>query len=564
LEKSELPKVIGPITPDRWEQEVRRQMTEQLPKDWVILCNVSWVARTQGGYVRDGQADFVVLAPNLGMLIVEVKGSREIRVGEDGLWYRKIYTQRGKPESREVRLDESPPDQASRNMHELSRLASDQMHLRAFPGAYGFLVIYPNGEVNFHTTLIDKTSIITRREMFELERRFRATLVSRGSDSTGHLFRPEVCEKTAQVLAKIGLKITSFDTEHEVTDDENAIERLTGQQYAALKGIFDFRRVAVIGPAGAGKTVLAIWRLRSLRQEKKKALYVCFNKALAEFLRLKNPDVSDSIVNVDQLFFGLIKPKLPLVIPDNFFDEVLPNTVFDRSGTFPEDQKYQALVVDEGQDFGEYRLYALYQLLREGDSHWLFFADWTQDVYQKKFEIPLGAEVVFRLYHNCRNTELVNTATNRICEMNVMSMPESPKGEAPIVEYCKTDEITAARAFQIISEVSDGRGSVILSPYKIKKSCMSKLSRTHGLALTEDIENLNTAGCVLFSTIRAFKGLEASVVVIVDVTAIDNGRETSLEELYVACTRARSRLFILTTNLASCVWLKKKLEQMGG
>ena len=59
-------KVIGPVPSDRWEREVRRQLLKQLPDNWTVICSVAWALRDDRGFVRDGEADFVVLAPNLG------------------------------------------------------------------------------------------------------------------------------------------------------------------------------------------------------------------------------------------------------------------------------------------------------------------------------------------------------------------------------------------------------------------------------------------------------------------------------------------------------------------
>ncbi|HAG72195.1 MAG TPA: hypothetical protein DCL66_08340, partial [Gammaproteobacteria bacterium] len=82
-----MPRVIGPVPSDRWEREVRRQLLKQLPENWVVICNVSWALKDDYGSVRDGQADFVVLAPELGLAVVEVKGSKLVRVDENGIWY---------------------------------------------------------------------------------------------------------------------------------------------------------------------------------------------------------------------------------------------------------------------------------------------------------------------------------------------------------------------------------------------------------------------------------------------------------------------------------------------
>ena len=46
----------------------------QFPTDWTVLFSTPWIGATPTGRKYDGEADFVVLAPTLGMLVVEVKG----------------------------------------------------------------------------------------------------------------------------------------------------------------------------------------------------------------------------------------------------------------------------------------------------------------------------------------------------------------------------------------------------------------------------------------------------------------------------------------------------------
>ena len=69
-------RVIGGSPSDRWEQVVKRELQRQPPDDWIVVCDVSYSCREEAGYIREGQADFVVLVPEKGLVVVEVKGSR--------------------------------------------------------------------------------------------------------------------------------------------------------------------------------------------------------------------------------------------------------------------------------------------------------------------------------------------------------------------------------------------------------------------------------------------------------------------------------------------------------
>ncbi|MBO1111839.1 nuclease-related domain-containing DEAD/DEAH box helicase [Bordetella petrii] len=543
--------MIGPVTQDKWEREVRRQLERQLPDEWIVVCNVSWAIES-GGYVRDGQSDFVVLAPDLGMAIVEVKGSRSVRVGEDGVWYRQEQNTRTGEVGAEIKIEKAPPEQACGNMHTLAGVVSKGLGSATFPGAYTFLVAYPNGVVKGRSDLYDQSTIISHDKMGRLGPCIKSSLMARGAERSGRNFSADTAKRASIILGNLGFSVESIDSGADAREDTDNIEKLTRQQYAALKGAFELPSVAIIGPAGSGKTTLAIWKLSSLLEEGRRAIYVCFNKALADDLRRKNHLLEQAIVNVDKLFTKVAKPNGSLQKDAHYFRELLPRMVVANQGDMMEDERYEAIVVDEGQDFGEERLLALYGLLRDG-GQWLFFADWQQDIYRAGSGDETLAEVIFKLYHNCRNTELINEATNQYCDSDVKAMPGVPRGVLPQVLRCEPG-IMGAKAWELVHELSPEGGAVILSPYILEKSCLSTMSRGYGLQLTEDIEKLNKPGYVFFSTIKAFKGLEAGHVILIHADRPDKGPALTLNDLYVACTRATGRFTIVTSSEEAYRW----------
>ena len=120
-----MPLVHGYIPADVWEREVLSEMKKRFPADWVVISNVNYIW-TDSSFRRDGQADFVVLVPNVGMAIVEVKGSRGIIIDEKGKWLRK------ERDGRYVVLPEPPPEQASRNCHNLRHKISSLLGEKDF------------------------------------------------------------------------------------------------------------------------------------------------------------------------------------------------------------------------------------------------------------------------------------------------------------------------------------------------------------------------------------------------------------------------------------------------
>ena len=118
----------------------------------------------------------------------------------------------------------------------------------------------------------------------------------------------------------------------------------------------------------------------------------------------------------------------------------------------------------------------------------------------------------------------------------------------------------AAHAWELAHELSPDGGAVILSPFRLEKSCLSNVQKAYGLQLTEDVEKIGKPGFVFFSTIKAFKGLEAQHVIVVHADIPGKNQSFSEEDLYVACTRATARLVILTTTEDANSWFSRTLS----
>ena len=240
-----MPKILGPTSGDRWEREVRRLLSQQLPDDWIVVCNVAWAFR-DGGVVRDGQCDFVVLVPGLGMTILEVKGSKAVRIGDDGIWYRQEIDNRTNAFRNEVRLDEPPPAQACRNMHSLARIACEHLPRSSFPGAYAFVVAYPNGTVQGPSTLYDPSTLIASADMGRLARRIRDALEARTLPGSKREFSVDLAGRVASILADSKFRVIVHDAPLDGRDVQQPPQSVgaTRHALAALVSVAPRRRAA--------------------------------------------------------------------------------------------------------------------------------------------------------------------------------------------------------------------------------------------------------------------------------------------------------------------------------
>jgi len=76
-----------PDTQSRAELRLFEAWQRQLPDDYVVFHSVWWQVRNTTGGVRDGEADFLLVHPDFGVLIVEVKGGRIRYDGLNNQWF---------------------------------------------------------------------------------------------------------------------------------------------------------------------------------------------------------------------------------------------------------------------------------------------------------------------------------------------------------------------------------------------------------------------------------------------------------------------------------------------
>ncbi len=487
--------------------------------------------------MRDGQCDFVIIAPGHGLAVLEVKGYDHVRVDEIGRWFTRSGTS---TQWSQLTDREPPPEQATRNLHEIAKLLNAHLGTTQLPTRYAWLVVYPEGTLQSAPLTYDPSTSVFQHQCGDLPTAIRHALSVRGGKDLGQALDGVLAERMADILKNRTYRVVAA-----AGNDSQRIEELTRQQFAALQGVFRHPKVAVTGPAGSGKTLLAIWRLTSLVEDGKRAVYLCYNNSLAEYLRHSHPDLAKAIWTADKYFTDIA--GVVGTHGEEYFAEQLPGRVLDEAAAWPEDKKLDGLIIDEGQDFGEYRILAAQELLRE-DGCFLYCGDSKQDLYDRKTRQAVGAEIVFSLIHNCRNTTKINDAANRVTPEQVPSMPGMPEGVAPEIRACNTREAMANAAWTTAAHwLTEGLHVVIMSPYVFDNSCMSLAPSGAGRKLVFTQEQARLPNCILFTTVKGFKGLEADAVVLCDVGPrfVDSGDGN---ELYVACTRGRSRLAVLCTD----------------
>lgn len=156
-----------------------------------------------------------------------------------------------------------------------------------------------------------------------------------------------------------------------------------------------------------------------------------------------------------------------------------------------------------------------------------------------------------RLPTNCRNTRAVASTCGEIISTEIKTHPESPPG-TPTQFHVDADDKKRTRIIAeqlkdlLYNEGLDPSQIAILSPKRQQNTCLAGFNKIGQLAIDDDPKRWRDNKSVLMTTIRAFKGLEADVVILLlDGPPKPSGVFTTAD-YYVAASRAKHVLHVVS------------------
>ncbi len=527
--------------PKRFAERRFYEAAAGLSGKFTVFYGVAWQAVDPRHGARDGEADFVIAHPGLGLLVVEVKGGG---IGFD--------SRRGEWTSRDRRgvthNIKDPVGQARAGKHELYK------KLKEIPGwddrqlTLGHAVAFPDiyWESGLATPELVPEIVFDAGGLDDLEEAVRGAFRYYAGGRSGGLGQDRLAmverllARSFQIQTPLGVEL--------LFEDERLVE-LTERQMLILDFLRDRRRAAIKGCAGSGKTMLALEKARQLAGQGFEVLLTCFNTALASDLSRRAPD-GVSVFNFHGLCWALARevglPLQPGLDQGAFYDTVMPNALLeavDRLGP-----RYDAVIVDEGQDFKENWWLPLYSLLRDPDQGILFvFYDDNQNLYRGFENIPgVIDEAPFPLIDNCRNTRAIHRVVAEFHHDAGRLRCPGPEGRPPeLYEY--TDPSSQLKHLKgilhrlVYKERIDCRDIVILTPRAPGRSALKDQMAVANFTLCGQPSQLRNY--IQVSSVHTFKGLESRVVILAEV---DSEASHFLDSvLYVGCSRARTYLVIL-------------------
>jgi hypothetical protein len=538
------------------ERRLYESFLVQLSDEYVVYHSVDWVlgARKPGDALVQGEADFIVAHPVDGILVLEAKGGELAYDPATRQW-----TQAGR--SGRHHLDEDPFHQARDEMHSLLEILSHQPGWARWRPSYGYGVAFPDGlfERDAHPAARAEWAI-DRDDMGRLDARVKE--IMRGWRHPGRRFGAEGMEALEHALGfrveiRTPLRL-QFDQE-----DRKIIE-LTDDQAYVLSYVTKLHRAAIVGPAGSGKTMLAIAIASRLAGGGNDTLLTCFNWRLADYLKENTREVRHVQVFHFHELCRQVAREAGLTVPEepteesaarDHFERVLPELM--EQGAKILGPRYDAMVVDEGQDFLPSWWAKLLVLHRKPSDGFLFlFADDNQNLYGGG--APEGlADLTLALPGNVRNTKPIHEFVSVFYRGEAKPAGRGPGGRpVEVLGYKDGDDLAHLLALVLKNLQEEGvplDDVVVLTPARRAKSALRQRGRVNGYEFSND----PVPGKVLTVTIHGFKGLERPVVILAEIG--ERHQEDLARYLYVGGSRARNHLIVLAAEPAA-----RKLRQFAG
>lgn len=550
-------RLIPPVFPQSaapGEQSVFRRFAEDVTSDdWIVLHSLNIAEHIRN---PEGEADFVVIAPDLGILVIEVK-SHEHFTFEDGVWAlgNQAPTTRG------------PFKQASEAMHSIrNELLRKKVNLRSIPmlSAAWFTatrartMLKPTNEW-FGWQVLDSEDL-KNDPIGALRRTFAGGIANLDATFKGFSYGgvgPD--QATAKQIAMVlrpnfEVGVVAGDVR---SARENQLIRFVEEQYLALDSMSENQSVLFTGPAGSGKTLLALEAARRELALGHSGSLMCFNKMLGRRLAADLNEPGLSVGTFHKQLLALTGLEAPAGAGPSFWSTELPERASEVLLGLAEPPA-DFLIIDEIQDLLTESYLDVFDLLVKGglvNGRVLMFGDFER---QAIYDDGRGRELLkerapsmpsHRLSMNCRNLPRIGFSVNFFSGLRpgYQKFRRDDDGANPmLLKYARGQDQSPLlrRAVEALrAESFDLNEIVVLSPLGAGSAAATTTDAWLKGVLAPADGGGAMKGKIRFASIQAFKGLEAPAAIVTD---LDRGNLQNFESLlYVGMTRATDRLCVV-------------------
>ena len=563
-----------------WEQETARKMDDLLkPRGWTVFAQPLWAISNEGrGRSVYFDPDFILVHPALGVFVLEEKQSSESVIERSkGLFTRPSgVPYRWKDPTAQAMRKHAGLIDAMQESPKWKDVWSPYAQPEAFPVYWG--CVFPKAKEFRRSNLgHQRERYLLADDFSDGERLHEALRRMRDIASGGRALK--VIDR--ELFACLGDVIRE--------EEPDPIMRVAAKASAEEIPSLDLRQmellhaadvapsVSVSGPAGSGKSVLALGIAQKWADKGRSVLYVCYNNLLAgQVLRdVRERGYGDRIEVRTYLDLAKHEAQRAGLYPRGPQGRIENWAELDNIGQralFAAQPRFDSVVIDEAQDFTRAWIEAVSALVREEQGvkrRWLFgdpFQALNIDAATSTSEFSTGT---IELPYNHRNTLQIHEAASRLRPEGALLESRRTNG-LPVSYLPAQEQYLSARLFEAIDKlVSNGaelaeivvltctttKSNPLFTQGSVEKGGIQyqfanpALDPTTGdrLGLSADRVPAQPADTIRFDSVHRFKGLDAEFVILVDPPMPDAEQVMTLRTLYVGMTRARTHLTVVGT-----------------
>ncbi|MFO7867637.1 MAG: NERD domain-containing protein [Candidatus Aminicenantes bacterium] len=331
------------------EKKVYRSLKDDLPSNFFAWHSLK-LRTSQGQFA---ETDFLIADPNQGLLILEVKGGKIKKEG--GCWY-----------SYDKKLKRPPLKQALRFRNALLDLFREK---NIKPPGIGLALCLPDTPFTEQPTQADLEGLVVGENdlpyLSDILPDLMAKIPDFGKPGSGWIKAVHTmwCESW---VPQMNLLTISKDLVKKRLE-------LGKEQFDILCMALENDRVLVQGGPGTGKTILARELAKKEASEGKRVLLLTFTLALGSSLAGEFPEPDVNASSIGNFALNLLRKK-GRTIEERYEPEFWKNITWEAAveGLTGRDKLWDTVIVDEGQDMGEYQWDLIRECVRDDRRIWVF------------------------------------------------------------------------------------------------------------------------------------------------------------------------------------------------